>query len=239
VDPQQLIEQYGADTVRLFTMFAAPPEQSLEWSDSGVEGAYRFLKRLWTQAYERRSSIIACNQGNSVIEQDSLNEEQKNTRREIHEWLQQALNDFSRYQFNTVVSACMKILNSLARCPAGDASHADACINHETMSILIRLLSPVAPHISMSLWSELGYGDDILQADWPLVDENALVRDSIDLAIQVNGKVRATINVAANSDHKAIESLALANENVIRNIGDMEVKKVIIVPGKLVSIVAK
>ncbi len=239
VDPQQLIEQYGADTVRLFTMFAAPPEQSLEWSDSGVEGAYRFLKRLWTLAYERRANIIACNQGDCGITQYSLNAEQKNTRREIHEWLQQALNDFSRYQFNTVVSACMKILNSLAKCSAGDATDADACINHETMSILIRLLSPVAPHISLSLWRELGYGDDILLAEWPFVDENALVRDSIDLAIQVNGKVRATMSVAANSDQATIESLALANENVLRNIAGMEVKKVIIVPGKLVSIVAK
>ena len=239
VDPQELIQQYGADTVRVFTMFAAPPEQSLEWSDTGVEGAYRFLKRLWALAYDRHASITACNQQGVCIEPESLSDDQKNVRREIHEWLQQALNDFSRYQFNTVVSACMKILNSLAKCPAGESVNADALIIHETMSILIRLLSPVAPHISLTLWRDLGYGDDVLQAAWPEVDEQALVRDSIDLAVQVNGKVRATISVAANCDKASIESQALSNENVMRNIDGKEVKKVIVVPGKLVSIVAK
>ncbi len=239
VDPQQLIEKYGADTVRLFTMFAAPPEQSLEWSDSGVEGAYRFIKRLWAFAHEQHASISACNSGDYVINVDELNDEQKTARRQIHELLQQALHDFSRYQFNTVVSACMKILNIIGKRASGTGTDNDARINHEAFGIMIRLLSPVAPHVALSLWRDLGYGDDILQAAWPIVDENALRRDSIDLAVQVNGKVRATISVAANSDQEAIKEIALGNENVRRNIAGKNVNKVIVVPGKLVSIVAK
>ena len=239
VDPQTLIQSYGADTVRLFTMFAAPPEQSLEWSDSGVEGAYRFLKRLWAMAYEHKDSVLACNEADCGIDQDTLNDEQKAVRREIHELLQQALNDFNRYQFNTVVAACMKMLNVLGKRPAGTGTDVDACVNHEAIGILIKLLSPIAPHITMVLCRDLGYGDDVLSASWPVVDEAALVRDSIDLVVQVNGKVRASIAVAANADQEAIKAEALANDNVQRNIEGKEVKKVIVVPGKLVSIVAK
>jgi leucyl-tRNA synthetase len=239
VDPQSLIESYGADTVRLFTMFAAPPEQSLEWSDSGVEGAYRFIKRLWAYASEHASVFIECNQQAGEIKTDALGDEQKNARREIHQLLQQALNDFGRYQFNTVVSACMKILNIISKRTGGTGKDADARVNHEAMGILICLLSPIAPHVCFSLWRELEYGNDILDAQWPSVDESALVRDSIDLAVQVNGKVRATISVAANSDQESIKAAALADSNVLRNIADLEVKKVIVVPGKLVSIVAK
>jgi leucyl-tRNA synthetase len=239
VDPQALIDSYGADTVRLFTMFAAPPEQSLEWSDSGVEGAYRFIKRLWALAHEHHANMALCNTDGCHIDAYSLNDEQKATRRQIHELLQQALHDFSRYQFNTVVSACMKMLNIIAKRPIGTGTDTDACVNHEALGILIRLLSPVAPHVALSLWRELGYGDDVLQAEWPVVEDNALVRDTIDLAVQVNGKVRATISVAANSDHEAIKAQALENRNVQRNIAGKDVKKMIVVPGKLVSIVAK
>jgi len=239
VDPQELIQQYGADTVRLFTMFAAPPEQSLEWSDSGVEGAYRFLKRLWVLARDRHQGIQECNSKQVSIDVDALSDEQKVTRRECHELLQQALHDFDRYQFNTVVSACMKILNILGKCPAGQNGDNDAAINNEMFAILIRLLSPIAPHITLSLWRQLGFGDDILDAVWPEVDEAALVKDTIDLAVQVNGKVRTTISVSAASDKEAIELAALADENVQRNIEGKQVHKVIIVPGKLVSIVAK
>ncbi|NOY67585.1 MAG: leucine--tRNA ligase [Gammaproteobacteria bacterium] len=239
VDPQSLIKKYGADTVRLFTMFAAPPEQSLEWSDSGVEGAYRFLKRLWVMAYEHCESIEACNKAGCGVDQDALNDEQKTARREIHELLQQALNDFDRYQFNTVVAACMKILNVLGKRPKGSGTDPDGCVNHEAMGILIKLLSPIAPHISMTLCRDLGYGDDVLAVSWPSVDEAALVRDSIDLVVQVNGKVRATISVAANAAKADIEAAALADVNVQRNIEGKEIKKVIVVPGKLVSVVAK
>jgi len=239
VDPQGLIQSYGADTVRLFTMFAAPPEQSLEWSDSGVEGASRFLKRLWAMAYEHKDSVMACNEAGCGIDQDALNDDQKATRREIHELLQQALHDFDRYQFNTVVAACMKMLNVLGKRPVGSGTDHDACINHEAIGILIKLLSPIAPHITMTLCRDLGYAGDVLTATWPVVDEIALVRDSIDLAVQVNGKVRATISVAANAEKADIEAAALADENVKRNIDGKEVKKVIVVPGKLVSVVAK
>ena len=239
VDPQLLIDNYGADTVRLFTMFAAPPEQSLEWSDSGVEGAYRFLKRLWVMGYERRQSIIACNQDIKEINNDSLDSDAKDLRREVHEILQQALHDFDRYQFNTVVSACMKILNSLSKISVTEVIGVTARVNHEAFTIMIKLLSPITPHICQALWEQLGYGSDILQANWPVVDKQALVKDSIDLAVQVNGKVRATITVNANADKKLIEESALANENVKRNINGKQVTKVIVVPAKLVSIVAK
>jgi len=239
VDPQALIDEYGADTVRLFTMFAAPPEQSLEWSDSGVEGAYRFLKRLWHLGFERQQSIQDCNRNGLEVNHDSLASTEKDLRREVHEILQQALNDFDRYQFNTVVSACMKILNSLSKLQMSDSDDALASINHESFSIILKLLSPITPHICQSLWQQLEYGDDILHAQWPIVDELALVKDSVDLAVQVNGKVRATITVNANADEKAIKDVALANENVIRNIDGKDVTKVIIIPGKLVSVVAK
>jgi len=239
VDPQTLIKSYGADTVRLFTMFAAPPEQSLEWSDSGVEGAYRFLKRLWALAYDHRESIVACNNASCKIDQQALNDEQKTVRREIHELLQQALNDFDRYQFNTVVAACMKMLNVLGKRPKGNGTDNDASINHEAIGILIKLLSPIAPHVTMTLCKDLGYADDVLNIDWPSVDESALERDSIDLAVQVNGKVRATISVSAKATKEEIEVAALADDKVIRNVDGKDIKKVIVVPGKLVSIVAK
>jgi len=239
VDPQTLIESYGADTVRLFTMFAAPPEQSLEWSDSGVDGAYRFLKRLWAMAYDYQDKITTCNQDGVNIDQEQLNDEQKSFRREIHELLQQALNDFSRYQFNTVVSACMKILNLLGKRPHENSNDVETGLVHEALGIMIRLLAPIAPHMTMNLWSDLGYGDDILQAGWPKVDEAALVRDTVDLVVQVNGKVRAKISVAANADIEAIKEMAQADENVQRFTEGKTVHKVIVVPGKLVSVVAK
>jgi len=239
VDPQELIAKYGADTVRLFTMFAAPPEQSLEWSDSGVDGAYRFLKRLWTMAFDHQADIADCNQQATKVDQDQLTEEQKTFRREVHELLKQALNDFSRYQFNTVVSACMKMLNLLGKRPQKQADATEAGLVHEAMGIMIRLLTPVAPHMTLSLWTELGYGDDILQAGWPEADDAALVRDTVDLVVQVNGKVRGKVSVAASAGKAVIEEMALADENVQRFIEGKTVHKVIVVPGKLVSVVVK
>jgi leucyl-tRNA synthetase len=225
VDPQELIEKYGADTVRLFTMFAAPPEQSLEWNDSGVEGANRFLKRLWAYSHEHKAAL------GGAIEAD---EGSKAARREIHEALAQALGDFGKYQFNTVVAACMKIMNTLGKL---DGEGADA-LRNEGISLLLRLLSPIAPHISHSLWRELGYGDDILHAPWPEVDEAALVKDSIDLVVQVNGKVRSQISVPANADNAAIEEAALADGKVQGFIEGKTIRKIIVVPGRLVNVVA-
>ncbi|TNF36591.1 MAG: leucine--tRNA ligase [Gammaproteobacteria bacterium] len=226
VDPQALIEKYGADTARVFMMFAAPPEQSLEWNDSGVEGAHRFLRRLWTFCNEHAATI-------KVSANAAMDDAQKNARREIHTLLKQALHDFGKYQFNTVIAACMKMLNTLN----DSASSNGSAVLHEGMSILLRLLSPVAPHITHSLWRELGYGDDILHAAWPQVDESALVRDSIELVVQVNGKLRGKIEVPASADKASIEQLAQENDNVKSFIEGKAIKKIIVVPGRLVNLV--
>ncbi|MEN8168783.1 MAG: leucine--tRNA ligase [Pseudomonadota bacterium] len=224
VDPQELIAKYGADTVRLFTIFAAPPEQSLEWNDSGVEGAHRFLKRLWVYTHEHQAEL-----GGIAVITDT----HKDERREIHEALAQALTDFGKYQFNTVVAACMKMMNTLGKLEAG--AHA---LRNESISILLRLLSPIAPHISQKLWQELEFGDDILTAPWPEVDEAALVKDSIELVVQVNGKVRGKVSVPASADNAAIEEAALADEKVQSFIDGKTIRKIIVVPGRLVNVVA-
>jgi leucyl-tRNA synthetase len=166
VDPQTLIEQYGADTARLFIMFAAPPEQALEWSDSGVAGAYRFLRRLWIYAAEHQETIRAAGE----LDAATLSEPLRKIRHELHEALRQALNDFGRHQFNTVVSGGMKILNALGRIETGKEPSA-AAVRREGFSVLLRLLSPIVPHITHALWRELGYGDDVLNAAWPIPDD--------------------------------------------------------------------
>ncbi len=236
VDPQEMIQQYGADTVRLFTMFAAPPEQSLEWNDSGVEGAYRFLKRLWAFAHEHREAVSALNASGDRPDWGQVADSIKEARREIHEALGQARADFGRYQFNTVVSACMKIMNVLGKL---EQAEGDNALRREGLGILLPLLSPTAPHITHHLWRELGFGDDILSARWPEVDESALKRDTIELVVQVNGKVRGKVQVPADADKEAVEATALGDENVQRFIDGKDVKKVIVVPGRLVNVVAK
>ena len=232
VDPQGLVEKYGADTARLFMMFAAPPEQSLEWADSGVDGAARFLKKVWKFGEANQAALGA----GKAVDVANADDAQKASRREVHEVLRQALVDFDKQQFNTVVAACMKIMNVLPAVKDGGAH--DAIIN-EAFSIVLRLLSPIAPHISHVLWRELGYGDDVLDADWPVVDEAALKRDSIEMVVQVNGKVRAKMQVAANATKDVVEAEALANENVLKFTAGKDVVKVIVVPGKLVNIVVK
>jgi leucyl-tRNA synthetase len=221
VDPQTLIDRYGADTVRLYTMFTAPPDQSLEWSDEGVEGAHRFLKRLWALAHK-------IDQGTESTSADSTIGE---ARREIHGALRKALFDYERQQFNTVVSACMTMVNVLNK-------QEDAALLKEGMAIVLRLLSPIAPHVTHHLWRELGYGDDILTAGWPQVDEAALRQENIEMVVQVNGKVRAKIEVPAAADNATIEQVARDNPNVQKFVGDATIRKVIVVPGKLVNIVA-
>lgn len=231
VDPQELIKKYGADTVRLFTMFAAPPEQSLEWNDSGVEGAHRFIKKLWVFANSHADQI---GRNGTVGDWDNISEDAKSARREIHEVLHQALIDFGKYQFNTVVAACMKMMNSLSKLSGDDA----AAVSHEGFGILLSLLSPIAPHVSHKLWLELGYGDDILKATWPVVDEAALVKDSIELVVQVNGKVRGKISVATSASKESIEQAAQDDPNVQKFTEGKTVRKIIVVPGRLVNIVA-
>ncbi|WP_110019772.1 leucine--tRNA ligase [Plasticicumulans acidivorans] len=230
IDPQSLIDGQGADTARLFMMFAAPPDASLEWSDAGVEGAARFLKRLWGFAYEHQTLLHA----HPVVDVARLDATLKAARREIHEALAQALFDYGRQQFNTVVSAGMKMLNTLAKLPAGAAADA---LRAEGYSILLRVLAPVVPHITHVLWQALGWGEAIIDASLPQPDAAALVRDSITLAVQVNGKLRAQIEVPADAAREVIEASALAEDNVQRFMEGKPVKKLIIVPGKLVNIV--
>jgi leucyl-tRNA synthetase len=231
VDPQALIEQYGADTARLFMMFAAPPDQALEWSDAGVAGAYRFLRRLWSYAAEHQEAIRTAGE----VDPAALPEPSRALRREIHEALRQALFDFGRHQFNTVVSGGMKILNALGRIEAG--ADARAAVRREGLSILLRLLSPITPHIAHALWRELNYGDDILAATWPEPDADALARALVTLVVQVNGKLRGQIDVPADAGRSAIERAAQAEANVRRFIEGKPVRKIVIVPGKLVNLV--
>ena len=235
VDPQELINQYGADTARLFVMFASPPEQTLEWNDAGVEGANRFLRRVWAYAHAQSARIAAS----SEADFNALPEMHKTLRREIHKILQQADHDFRRIQYNTVVSACMKMLNTLEAAKLDESAATNAVIA-EAFSIFLRVLYPVAPHITHALWQELGFElafGDLLDAPWPQVDPAALEQAEIELMVQVNGKLRGSVKVPKEADKAAIEAAALANENVQKFVEGAP-KKVIIVPGKLINIVA-
>jgi leucyl-tRNA synthetase len=228
VDPQDLIDKYGADTARLFVMFAAPPEQTLEWSDSGVEGAARFLRRLWSFAFGVRDAVAA---GRSQPAPRSA------ARFELHRTLGQVNYDYERLQYNTVVSGAMKMLNTLEAAPRDDAFPA---LVHEGLGILLRVLAPVTPHIGHALWTELGYAaqfGDILDAPWPEPAADALAQDEVELVVQVNGKLRGAVRVPAQADRAAIEAAALADANVRKFVGGNAVKRVVVVPGKLVNVV--
>jgi leucyl-tRNA synthetase len=232
VDPQGLIDEYGADTVRLFIMFAAPPEQSLEWSDSGVEGAFRFLKRLWKQAYTH------CEAGGSSVPLDkqSLNAEQQAVRRQLHLTIQKATDDFGRrYTFNTVIAANMELINALAKFT--DESDNGKAVRQEALEAIVLMLSPIVPHICHQLWLDLGHQEAVVGAAWPQVDESALEQDSLELVLQVNGKLRSKMSVSINASKEEIEAMALSDEHIKRFIEDQPVKKVIVVPRKLVNIV--
>jgi leucyl-tRNA synthetase len=228
VDPQVLVDRYGADTVRLYTVFTAPPDQSLEWSDEGVEGASRFLKRLWSLAVDGLAPGAGGDSAGKGLDAETA-------RREIHVALKKALFDYDRQQFNTVVSACMIMVNVLYRLNL--STQAGRAVLREGLSIILRLLGPIAPHVTHHLWRELGFGADLLEADWPEVDQQALERDRIAYVVQVNGKVRGKIDVPPDAPRRHIERAALDNENVQRFIGDAQVRKVVLVPGKLVNLV--
>jgi leucyl-tRNA synthetase len=217
VDPQALIDKYGADTARFYTMFASPPTNTLEWSDESVEGSFRFLKRVWSFA-------LAHSKAHKTTPQF------KDARHEVHSALKQANYDMQRHQFNTVASAAMKILNAIERLP--DPGNATAT---EGLSILIRVLAPITPHLAHHLWRELGFGEDVLRAPWPEPAKDALEQDEVELVVQVNGKLRGSIKVAKSADKKAIEESAVAA--AVKYIAGAAVKKVIIVPGRLVNIV--
>ena len=234
VDPQSLIEQYGADTARFFMMFAAPPEQTLEWSDAGVEGAYRFLKRVWTFGHAFATDIRPQLGAQRTLASAKLPDALAAFRREIHLLLKQANYDLGKQQFNTVASATMKMLNALEKAPREGALAAE--VIEECFGILLRVLSPLTPHISHALWNQLDYGNDILATAWPEPLEAALVQDEVELMLQVNGKLRGSLRVPADATKDAIEAAALAHEGAIKFLEGRPAKKVIVVPGRLVNI---
>ncbi|HEB63195.1 MAG TPA: leucine--tRNA ligase [Gammaproteobacteria bacterium] len=231
VDPQGLIEKYGADTVRLFTMFAAPPEQSLEWADSGVDGASRFLKRLWKRVYDHVSHGAV-----SALDVAILNAPQKALRCQTHETITKVSNDMGkRFTFNTAIASVMELLNALYRFE--DRSEQGRAVMQEALETATLLLSPITPHVSHSLWQVLGGEGAVITAPWPVVDKTALVKDSIELVVQVNGKLRGRISVATDAPKDVIEANAQSDENVQRFLEGKVVRKVIVVPRRLVNIV--
>ncbi|MBB1161883.1 leucine--tRNA ligase [Aquariibacter albus] len=237
VDPQELIDRYGADTARLFVMFAAPPEQTLEWNESAVEGAHRFLKRVWSYAQKQAATLVRATA--SDLSAAPLRAEAKALRRELHLVLRQVSHDYERMQYNTVVSGCMKLLNALDAY-APDASDGDAAVLCEAVSVLLRALYPACPHLTHALWQQLGYAaaiGELLDAPWPAVDEAALVQDEIELVLQVNGKLRGAIRVPAGADKAAIEAAALASPDALKFTEGKPPKKVVVVPGRLVNLV--
>ena len=235
VDPQSLIEEYGADIARFFMMFTAPPEQTLEWSDSGVEGAARFLRRLWSFAYEFQQGRT---EPAAISKMGPLPTELKEARRVCHASLKQANYDLERHQFNTVASATMKMLNALESAQKAPAEQTlrEAVVG-EGLNLLLRLISPITPHIAHQLWRDLQFGPDILQAPWPAPDEDALTQEEIELVVQVNGKKRTTLKVPRDISQAAIEQWVLKDADVIRALATQPVKKIIVVPGRLVNVV--
>lgn len=231
VDPAELIEKYGADTVRLFMMFAAPPEQALEWSDDGVQGSHRFLKRFWSAVVDHAARGPA-----GEVDASVLNNEQKELRRKTHTTIAKISDDIGRrHSFNTAVAASMELLNAVNK--LGDDSDAGRAVKRESLEAVVVMLSPMVPHICHALWQELGHESALIDQRWPLVDESALELELLEMVVQVNGKLRGRISVAVDAAKDVIEAQALADENVQRFIAGNDVRKVIVVPGRLVNIV--
>jgi len=230
-----IIDKYGADTARLFMMFASPPEQSLEWSDSGIEGSHRFLKKLWSFAFKNQTLLLTLNQNEKQeIVLEHLTQNQLNIYRKINEILLQANNDMLRLQFNTVVSAVMKLFNLLQT--IGNEQN-DVLILSEGFKILLQLLAPITPHITYELWVKLGFGDNILNTFWPQVTKEALVTDQVEMVVQINGKLRGKIIVPSDSSQEEIKEILFADSHLRPYIHDKNIKKIIVIPKKLVSIV--
>ncbi|MEM8491799.1 MAG: leucine--tRNA ligase [Pseudomonadota bacterium] len=231
VDPQSLIDSHGADTVRLFSLFAAPPDQSLEWSEDGVEGALRFIKRLWRLVFENRAECAV------TVDSGSLQSGARDLRRKVHETIRKVSDDMERRQtFNTAIAAVMELCNELARFEPSDDN--ERAVIGEGLSAVVRMLVPIVPHVCHHLWRAIGGEGDSTYAAWPEVEESALIRDSLEIVVQVNGKVRARMEVAASADKAELESAARSQDNVQRFIEGKAIRKVIVVPGKLVNIVA-
>ncbi|WP_296491014.1 leucine--tRNA ligase [Rhodoferax sp.] len=243
VDPQELIEKYGADTARLYTMFTAPPEATLEWNDAAVEGSYRFLRRVWNFGVKLSATapglISAAMAPDAALKTPDFGKEAKALRLELHTVLRQVDYDYQRMQYNTVVSGAMKMINALEDFKATDGAGAQVALI-EGFGILLRCLYPATPHITHALWHELGYAGqlgDLLDAPWPTVDAAALVQDQIELMLQVNGKLRGSIVVSASADKATIEQAAMAHEMFQKIANGAAPKKVIVVPGRLVNLV--
>ena len=232
IDPQQVIDQYGADTVRLFTMFAAPPEQTLEWVDSGVEGANRFLRRVWKLVNDHLATGAP-----GELDVKALDKSQQALRRELHKTIEKVSDDLGRRQtFNTAVAAIMELLNHLQKAP--QESSQDIALMREAVNSIVLLLNPITPHICHHLWAKLGHTDSIETAPWPVADKDALVEDEKLIIVQVNGKLRAKITVSASASKDELEQLAKDQPNVQQFTEGKTIRKVIVVPGKLVNIVA-
>ena len=232
IDPQEVINQFGADTVRLFIMFTSPPEQTLEWSDSGVEGAHRFLKRVWKLAYDFTESGPAGN-----IADVQLEAVHKNLRRELHKTIAKVSDDIGRRNtFNTAIAAIMELMNNLAK--AKLESEADKAVMKEAVQAIVLMLTPITPHLGHELWNIVGDGTVVEEASWPVVDEAALVQDEKLVIVQVNGKLRSKVTVSAQASQEDVEKLAFAEENVVKFTEGKTVRKIIYVPGKLLNIVA-
>jgi leucyl-tRNA synthetase len=239
VDPQALVDEFGADTARLFTMFAAPPEQTLEWSDEGVQGAYRFIKRLWKAVHEHvvgaAGSDTAAPVGNAAP-LAALTDAQRAVRRQAHQTLAKVTDDIGRRRtFNTAIAAVMELLNALAKFP--QSTPQDRGVMQEALEIAVLALSPIIPHVTHALWRELGHRTALIDEPWTAVDDSALQRSTIELVVQVNGKLRARITVAIDADEQTVREAALADPNVQKFVGGAVPRKVIVVPGKLVNVV--
>ena len=231
IDPQEMVDKYGADTVRLFMMFASPADMTLEWQESGVEGANRFLKRVWKLVNEHTSKGAA-----EAVDAAALSGDQKALRRDVHKTIAKVTDDIARRQtFNTAIAAIMELMNKLAKAPQESAQ--DRAILDEALKAVVAMLYPITPHISYELWAALGEAD-IDNAVWPTFDEKALVEDEKTIVVQVNGKLRAKLTVAADATKEQVEELGLNDENVTKFTDGLTIRKVIYVPGKLLNIVA-
>lgn len=232
VDPQKLVDEFGADTARLFMMFAAPPEQTLEWSDEGVQGSFRFMKRLWRSVFEH----VSANGEIAKLDVAQLNNTQKDMRRLVYQALSKVTDDIQRRRiFNTAIAAVMELMNALSK--FNDTSPQGRAVSQEALELAVLMLSPIIPHACHALWNELGHVGAIVDQPWPKMDAQALTQDTLEIVVQVNGKLRGRINIAAKASEAEARSAALADENVSKWVEGKEVRKFVYVPGKLINIV--
>jgi leucyl-tRNA synthetase len=232
VDPQGLVERFGADTARLFTMFASPPEQTLEWSDEGVQGAARFIRRLWTAVYEHVSAGRAA-----PLDKAALSAAQRELRRTAHQGLAKATDDIGRrHNFNTAIAAVMELLNATAK--FGDTSPQGRAVRQEALEIVVLVLAPITPHVGHALWQALGHSRALIDERWPAVDQTALAQDTVVMVVQVNGKLRAHIDVPVNASEAACAAIAFADSHVQKFVPDPGlVRRKVHVPNKLLNLV--